>query len=264
MSVHVHVLFFAGAADAAGCRRLEEALPPGTTLAGLAGRLRERFPRLRPLLEVALWAVNEEYAHPARALQEGDEVALIPPVSGGSGAASAGPAAEAAPESSPAVPFARVTTEEIKVDAVLERVAHPGAGAVVLFLGTVRRRTGDRLTRAIDYEAYVPMAEKQMEEVARETLARWPAARVAAVHRVGRLPVGAVSVAVAASAPHRAEAFAAGRFAIDRIKELVPIWKREIAPDGSARWVHCCADHGAAGAQGEEGRADGPGGGHAL
>ena len=114
----------------------------------------------------------------------------------------------------------------------------PGCGAVVTFLGTVRDLTGDEVTVALDYEAYGPMAEKKLAEIETEVRRRWPVGDVALVHRLGRLDVGEISVAVAVSAPHRAEAFDALRYAVDTLKELVPIWKRENAPDGTGEWVH--------------------------
>jgi molybdopterin synthase catalytic subunit len=132
----------------------------------------------------------------------------------------------------------RLTTEPIDHHALTEQVRRPGCGAVVTFLGTVRDLTGDRLTSALDYEAYPGMAEKKMAEIERDTRARWPVGDIALVHRLGHLGVGEVSVAVAVSCPHRAEAFEACRHAIDRLKELVPIWKKENWADGSSEWVH--------------------------
>jgi molybdopterin synthase catalytic subunit len=108
---------------------------------------------------------------------------------------------------------------------------------VALFLGTVRELTGDRVTTRLDYQAYPPMAEKKLAEIEAEVRRRWPVGEVALVHRVGSLGVGEVSVAVAVSSPHRADAFEACRFAIDTLKETVPIWKRENAPDGASQWV---------------------------
>ncbi len=234
MSIRVTVLFFAGAAEAAGCRRVQESLPPGATLRHLAAGLVRRFPRLAGFLPSAAWAVNEEYAGEEHLLREGDEVALIPPVSGGSQAAGTAEVASC-----------RIVREPISVDGVLARVMRPEAGGVVLFLGTVRERTGDRVTAALEYEAYETMAEKQLAEVAREAEGRWPGSRLAIDHRLGRLQVGEISVAVAASAPHRPEAFAACRYAIDRLKEVVPVWKREFGPAGEAEWIHLDAcDHG--------------------
>jgi molybdopterin synthase catalytic subunit len=132
----------------------------------------------------------------------------------------------------------RLTTDPIDYHALTEQVRRPGCGAVVTFLGTVRDLTGDRVTTALDYEAYPGMAEKKMAEIERDTRERWPVGDIALVHRLGRMGVGEVSVAVAVSCPHRAEAFDACRHAIDRLKELVPIWKKENWGDGTSEWVH--------------------------
>jgi molybdopterin synthase catalytic subunit len=132
----------------------------------------------------------------------------------------------------------RLTRDVIDYHALTEAVRDPHCGAVALFLGTVRDLTGDHLTVFLDYEAYGPMAEKKLGEIEAEVRRRWRVGGVVLVHRLGRLGVGEVSVAVAVSTPHRAEAFDACRFAVDTLKELVPIWKKENAPDGSGEWVH--------------------------
>ncbi len=138
----------------------------------------------------------------------------------------------------------RLTHELIDYHALTEQVRRAGCGAVVTFLGTVRDLTGDRVTVALDYEAYPGMAEKKMAEIERDTRARWPVGDIALVHRLGHLDVGEVSVAVAVSCPHRAQAFEACRHAIDRLKELVPIWKKENWADGGTEWVHPGTDGG--------------------
>jgi molybdopterin synthase catalytic subunit len=132
----------------------------------------------------------------------------------------------------------RLTREPIDHHALTEQVRSPHCGAVVTFLGTVRDLTGDQRTVALDYDAYPPMAEKKLAEIEADVRANWPVGDVAMVHRLGRLDVGEVSVAVAVSCPHRGQAFDACRHAIDRLKELVPIWKKENAPDGTGEWVH--------------------------
>lgn len=132
----------------------------------------------------------------------------------------------------------RLTREPIDYHVLTESVRSPRCGAVCLFLGTVRDLTGDQVTEFLDYDAYPPMAEKKLAEIEAEVRTRWPVGDVALVHRLGRLAVGEVSVAVAVSCPHRAQAFDAGRFAIDALKELVPIWKKENAPDGQGDWIH--------------------------
>lgn len=130
-----------------------------------------------------------------------------------------------------------LTPDPIDYHGLTESVRSPHCGAVALFLGTVRDLTGDRVTTHLDYQAYPAMAEKKLAEVEAEVRRRWPVGGVALVHRVGRLEVGEVSVAVAVSSPHRAEAFEACRFAIDTLKDVVPVWKRENAPGGAAEWV---------------------------
>ena len=132
----------------------------------------------------------------------------------------------------------RLTREPIDYHALTESVRSPHCGAVCLFLGTVRDLTGDQVTEFLDYDAYPPMAEKKLAEIEAEVRKRWPVGDVAMVHRLGRLAVGEVSVAVAVSCPHRVQAFDAGRYAIDALQELVPIWKKENAPDGRGDWVH--------------------------
>jgi molybdopterin synthase catalytic subunit len=132
----------------------------------------------------------------------------------------------------------RLTREPIDHQALTEQVRSPHCGAVVTFLGTVRDLTGDKVTVALDYEAYPGMAEKKLAEIEADVRGRWTVGDIAMVHRLGHMDVGEVSVAVAVSCPHRADAFAACRHAIDRLKELVPIWKRERWADGSTEWVH--------------------------
>lgn len=141
----------------------------------------------------------------------------------------------------------RLTRDAIDFAALTEAARSPHCGAVVLFLGTVRDLTGEQVTVFLDYEAYAPMAEKKLAEIEAEVRRRWPVGDVAMAHRLGRLAVGEVSVAVAVSCPHRAEAFEACRFAVDTLKELVPIWKKENAPDGTGQWVHQSAKPGVRG-----------------
>jgi molybdopterin synthase catalytic subunit len=132
----------------------------------------------------------------------------------------------------------QLTREVIDHNVLTENVRRDDCGAVVLFLGTVRDLTDERVTVALDYEAYPSMAEKKMADIERETRARWPVGEMTIVHRLGHLEVSDVSVAVAVSCPHRADAFEACRFAIDKLKELVPIWKKENWADGTTEWVH--------------------------
>ena len=130
-----------------------------------------------------------------------------------------------------------LSRDVIDSPALLEWVRSSQAGAVVLFLGTVREMTGDRRTVALDYEAYPEMARAKMQEIADEAASRWPAIRIAISHRFGHLELGDASVAVAVSTPHRGDAFEAGRFLIDTLKQVVPIWKQENWADGTKEWV---------------------------
>jgi len=132
----------------------------------------------------------------------------------------------------------QLTHTLIDYHALTEQVRRPDCGAVVAFLGTVRELTDGKVTVALDYEAYGSMAEKKMAEIERDTRRRWPVGDIVLVHRLGRLEVGEVSVAVAVSCPHRGQAFEACRHAIDRLKELAPIWKKENWKDGTSEWVH--------------------------
>lgn len=138
----------------------------------------------------------------------------------------------------------QLTREPIDYAALTESVRTPRCGGIVLFLGTVRELTGEQITVHLEYDAYAPMAERKLAEIEAEVRRRWPVGGVTMVHRIGRLEVGEVAVAVAVSTPHRAEAFEACRFAIDTVKELVPIWKKEHAPDGVSEWVHPNAEPG--------------------
>jgi len=132
----------------------------------------------------------------------------------------------------------QLTREPIDYLKLTEHVRRPNCGGIVTFLGTVRDLTDGRTTAALDYEAYPGMAEKKMAEIERETRDRWPGSEVMIVHRLGHLEVGEVSVGVAVSCPHRAEAFEACRYAIDRLKLIVPIRKKENWTDGTSEWVH--------------------------
>jgi len=132
----------------------------------------------------------------------------------------------------------QLTPSPINYTALTEAVRSPQAGAVVLFLGTVREMTAGRQTVALDYDAYPQMAEAKMAELEAEARQRWPVIEAAIVHRTGHLELGDISVAVAVSAPHRHQAFEAGRFLIDELKIRVPIWKKENWADGTTEWVH--------------------------
>jgi MoaE-MoaD fusion protein len=162
-----------------------------------------------------LYAVNREYAEASRELHDGDEVALIPPVSGGA---------------------FRVTDEPLSLEAVAAEVADERAGGLATFTGTVRRQSRGREVTRLEYEAYAEMAEDVMAQLARELGERYDLCAVAIHHRVGTLGIGEASVVIAVSAPHRQDALAACKDAIDRLKETVPLWKKEVY-EGGEEWI---------------------------
>ena len=216
--MRVQVKYFAAARERAGREEESLVLVEGTTVRGaLAALGRERaalaalFPHLRA-------AVNQRFVALDEALADGDELALIPPVAGG------------------ARRGVVVTDRAPSLDACVAAVRRPGAGAIVAFLGLVRDVSQGRSVERLEYEAYVEMAERTFDEIVAEIEAELPGVTLALEHRTGALVVGDIAVALAASAPHRAEAFTAARALIDRLKERSPIWKKEIGPDG-ATWV---------------------------
>ncbi len=146
----------------------------------------------------------------------------------------------------------KLTRHEIDYAVLTESVRSQQSGAIVLFLGTVREMTNGHQTVALDYEAYHEMAEAKLAEIESEARKMWPVDRVGIVHRLGHLELGDISVAVAVSCPHRHQAFEAGKHLIDRLKELVPVWKKEYLNDGTSAWVHPCvksADHAVSAAE---------------
>jgi molybdopterin synthase catalytic subunit len=219
--MRVQVRLFASYREAAGRDRVELELPEGGTVEAAWAAMAERYPALRPYRPHTLFAVGQDYVPPEHPLRAGDEVCLFPPVSGGSDEAD----------------LYRMTEEPLSEAAVTAAVANPEAGGVVVFSGVVRNETGGRRVKFLEYEAHAPMAEAKMREIGDTVHARWPGVRaVAMVHRVGRLEIGESSVVIAVSAAHRAEAFEACRYAIDRLKETVPVWKKEHFEDGEV-WV---------------------------
>lgn len=214
--MNVDVKLFAILRERAGRDRVAVELPEGASVGDALSRLRSE-PLLGELIEriPVTMAVNREYAEEGTPLAEGDELALIPPVSGGAEAPSI---------------HARVSAEPLRPDELARSVVRPGAGAVVSFQGVTRE------VERLDYEAYEEMASERIASILREVIAAHGLEAAAAEHRVGSVPLGEPSVIVAVSAAHREGAFAGAREAIDRIKAEAPIWKREI--DGEeARWV---------------------------
>ncbi len=221
----VRVLFFATYRERLGKRELEVHLPEGARVQDLVRHLAARFPEMGDLWDHALIAINHRYAAPEDPLTEGAEVAFFPPVSGG--------------QEPPTIVM--VTEAALDLDDLVARIVAPSTGAVCLFTGVVRGRTERgpiRETSYLEYEAYVPMAEEKMRQVAREIRERWPQVEgIVMVQRIGRLEPGTPTVLIACAGPHRdSGVFEAARYGIDRLKEIVPIWKKEVGPQGET-WV---------------------------
>ncbi len=217
--MRVKVRLFAAYREAAGNSQWDVEVGEGQSPLDLWHRLAEEHPRLLDFSHPLMAAINGEYASLDAPLHEGDEVAFIPPVSGGE------------PEG-----LFEVTKEEISVQRLVDAVRSEEAGAVVVFLGTARRHSRGREVEYLEYEAYPEMAEAKLREIGREIKERWGLDRVAMVQRIGRVDLGEASVGIAVAAPHRKEAFEAARYAIDRLKEMAPIWKKEVW-EGGEEWV---------------------------
>jgi MoaE-MoaD fusion protein len=217
--VRVLMRLFASYREAAGVGRFELELPPGAKVKDAIAAVVKEHPLIAEGRQVVI-AKNQEYVTPDEPLADGDEVALIPPVSGG--ALTVAPIA--------------VSASALSVDDAIAAVRDSGFGGIVMFLGTVRDRSRGKAVTHLEYEAYVEMAEAKMREIARRLESLHGPLRLVMHHRVGDLAIGDIAVIVAAGAPHRDAAFTAARAAIDELKTIVPIWKKEHSDDG-AIWI---------------------------
>src|SRR4029077_16065108 len=221
VAIAVRERLFARLREQAGIETERIALPPGASVSDVYEFLRRLHPGLEGDRKSVRAAVNQEFVDWDAAVADGDEVAFIPPVSGG--AHGAGALFELGPR-------------PLDARRMETAVAHKGAGAICTFTGVVRDSSRGRAVTHLEYEAYGEMATAQMRKIADEIGEKWPEARVAMAHRTGRLEIGEPSVVVSVSCPHRAEAIAACKWGIDRLKESVPIWKKEYAGDGTY-WI---------------------------
>ncbi len=221
--MNIRVRLFASLREAAGQDTLHLEVPDGATVRQVVEQVHQILPTTRGVAGAIYAAVNNRYVNPDTPLREGDEVALFPPVSGGE---------------DPTPKRFEVTDAPLSLDDVAQRVNRPRCGAIVVFAGVVRGITGEMETKYLEYEAYKEMAEITLAQIGEEVKKRWPHIEdIAIVHRVGRMEVGEPSVIIAVSAPHRDDgAFEACRYAIERLKEIVPIWKKEVLTTG-AHWV---------------------------
>jgi MoaE-MoaD fusion protein len=219
----VRVLFFGVLKDVTGKSGEELEVREGSSVADLLGLYGDRFPRLKDSLGSLAVAVNQQYAAAETVLKEGDEVALLPPVSGGT--AGETPAGHRW--------YACIVREAIQTELVLATIKRGDDGAAVAFEGVVRNQTRGRKTLYLDYEAYEEMALRQLESLADQALEKFQVRDVAVVHRLGRLEIGETSVLIVVASAHRAAAFEACRWLIDTVKQRVPIWKKEYFEDGA-------------------------------
>ena len=222
--MEIHVLYFAMLRDLIGQRREQLEIPDGSTIGDLKSRLGERGERIALSLETALFSINREFAFVEEMLNEGDEVGVFPPVSGG------------APPT-----ILRVSPDNLDLDDIVASITGRTTGAVCAFTGIVRAkttRTEARETAYLEYEAYQTMAEDKLRQVSDEIRERWPAVEgIAIVQRLGHLEAGTPTVLIACSAAHRdSGVFEAARYGIDRLKQIVPIWKKEVGPSGES-WI---------------------------
>ena len=223
--ITVSVLFFGAARDAVGQEEVELSINSGSTAAQVFEQLVRSHPELQRFGKSLLLAVNQEYADPKREVRDGDELALFPPVSGGS--------AGILPAS---LDFFELTNQPIDVGAVARRVVPPECGATVTLDGYAREWTKGRRTLYLVYEAYEAMALPEMRKLGKQAHEKFDIAHIGIVHRTGRLNIGETSVVIAVSAPHRRAAFEACEWAIRELKRTVPIWKKEVFEDGEV-WV---------------------------
>jgi MoaE-MoaD fusion protein len=225
--MQVRVLYFGVLKDVLSSNGVGMDLPEGTTVAGLVERLRNgkgidsrAESAGHPVWSALAFAVNREYAAASTVLHDGDEVALLPPVSGGA-------------DVSVATPIVSLTRERIDRDALVAGLQQPGDGAIVVFDGVVRDNTRGRKTLYLEYEAYEEMALAEMQKLAVASQGRFAIDRVGVAHRLGRLEIGESSIVIVVTAAHRAAAFDACRWLIDTIKRTVPVWKKEHFADGA-------------------------------
>jgi molybdopterin synthase catalytic subunit len=220
MKVALHL--FASVREAVGQREMCLELADGATVEDLKQRLAIDYPPLQPMLKTIVFAIDDEYVPFEQRLHDGADVALIPPVSGGSEEDNG---------------LFKVTHDVMNPDELAKLVRRDEAGAITLFYGDVRNHSEGRSVERLEYEAHETMALRKLREVAAETKQRFPAiCEVGAWHRIGTLEIGETSLLVAVSSPHRKDAFDACHWCVDRIKEVVPVWKKEHWAEGSA-WV---------------------------
>lgn len=227
--MHIQVLLFGQLKDIIGRQEESLDLQPGADLASVVAHYSEIFPRFKLLAGAIACSINQEYAAGSSILHEGDEVGLLPPVSGGKS-----PVVTQAPETNLHSEHCVIVRAKIAITEAADSLKEPPDGAAIIFEGIVRNNTRGRRTLYLDYEAYESMALNEMEKLAQAALANFKVRDVRLVHRLGRLEIGETSVLVVVASAHRGPAFEACRWLIDTLKKTVPIWKKEHFEDGVA------------------------------
>lgn len=221
--MRVRVLFFGMLKDLLGKTADSVEVPEGASVGDVLSEYARKFPQLKDSLPSLAMAVNQHYAGAETVLNDGDEVALLPPVSGGTDGETAAERRR----------YARIVREPVVTAQILAAIKRGDDGAAVVFEGVVRNQTRGRKTLYLDYEAYEEMALQQMESLAEQALERFRVRDVSLIHRLGRLEIGETSVLIVVASAHRAAAFEACRWLIDTLKQKVPIWKKEYFEDGA-------------------------------
>ena len=219
--VQITVLLFGQAREWVGLSTLDLEIEAPATVQSAFGILKSKHPKLAQMERSLLFAVNEEYAEPSHTLADGDQLAVLPPVSGGEGKGK---------------DIFEITREPLDIRGLRARLLEGDSGAVVIFDGVARNNTKGRRTLHLEYEGYEQMALRIMEQIGREVHERWPVNRVGMVHRLGRIDITESSVVIIVTSAHRKIAFESCHYAIDRLKKIVPIWKKEFFEDGAV-WV---------------------------
>lgn len=223
--MRIRVLFFGMLKDIVGRAEDRLTVEQGSSVGRLYDLYAAQFPKLAEHSASLLFSRNQEFAGRGEQLQDGDEVAFLPPVSGGTD--------DVAPEEKNPC---RLTRETIDTQGLVGELQQRGDGAVVVFEGVVRNNSAGRATRFLEYEAYEPMALAKMREIVTEVTGKFPVDRIGMTHRLGRLEIGEASIVIVVTSAHRKPAFEACHYAIDRLKKVVPIWKKEFFEDGVV-WV---------------------------
>ena len=218
-TIKITALLFGQAREIAGAASLEIEVAQPATVASAFAELIAGHPKLAAMERSLLFAINEEYAGREQALNDGDQLAVLPPVSGGAGD-----------------DICEITREPIDITSLRARLLTGESGALVIFDGVARNHTKGRRTRFLEYEGYEAMALKTMAQIINEVHEKWPINRVGIIHRLGRIAISASSVVIIVTSAHRRVAFEACQYAIDRLKKIVPIWKKEYFEDGEV-WV---------------------------